>query len=197
MTSDITTIQSKLALLQECSKTLEASKSKLLTTTYKQSVQSHGKSYRFSHDIVTKLLFEASWGDQHDRITLLVHAVGKSPHDFYSRVKNIATNVYGADIMSNLGRPVPVKLLSADEKKNTWYWLLSKTIAIAIKTNEFYIHEYKRKVQKFEHDEREIIKQSEARELSIQRAKEQQEHNDGVLKLQSAMTALATEDWDD
>lgn len=97
------------------------------------------KSYR---DIISKLAHLASWGDLTGGIVGLVNAVASKSHmEFPNRLKFVSSNVVLAGATKG---PIQGKLLSTRLHDNTWYYVLKKTVEIAIRANQHTINEIER-----------------------------------------------------
>ena len=120
-------------------------KSKILRTNYKDTIKQYGKSYNFSANIISQLLYEASWGDKNERLINIIDSLDKSINDFLKRIKSVASNVYPANIIYG---PIKDNLVSTNYASNTWYNILKKCLNIAKRVNNIYIKDFEREKAK-------------------------------------------------
>ncbi len=128
--------------LSEATDYLENSKKKMSNANYMDLIKSHGKTFRLKPDIITKLHYTASWGDQYSSLYEVVMAVQKPQVEFAKRLKAISTNIVICDII--LG-PVKSEIVSPKISENSWYYILKRSLILATRSNEHAINAYERR----------------------------------------------------
>ena len=180
---------------------LEQSKDRNLYVNYKDSIKQHSKTYRINIDIVSKLLYEASYGDLNNRINGIIDSLNTSTDNFLKKIKTVSTNVYGADMIYG---PAKGTILSSRDSDNNWYYILKNVLKVTIKANQYYISKYEKEQEKQKEKDEEQEKQTNRKLLKAQKEKEeeekQKEYDEKQKKdedLQEALNGLCMENWDD
>lgn len=126
-------LQNSMTILEE-----NKTKSPVLKANHDVIIKG-SKSYR---DIISKLAHLASWGDVNCLLSNLVNAVISKTHtEFPTKLKAVSTNVVLAGSPKG---PIQGKLLSTRLHDNTWYYVLKKTLEIAVRSNQHAINEVER-----------------------------------------------------
>lgn len=179
-------------------------KTALLNTNYQETLKTYKKTYHLSNDLITKILYIASWSDQDSKLTNAIERINLSRNvDFLSGIKSIDSNVYAADIIWG---PVKSEILDKDQHyKNTWYNILKKATMLAIRANAHFL----KKIEKAEQDisnkriaeaeavrkqEEKIRKKEEALKLEEENKKIEEENKNRKDALEAI---IICENWED
>jgi hypothetical protein len=167
--------------LNEASEYLENSKKNISNANYTDLIKTYGKTYRLKNDLIVKIHYTASWGDQYGSLYETVMSIQKSQIDFAKKLKAISTNIVISDIICG---PVKAELISPRINENNWYYILKRALILAIRANQHSINAYERKKNTVE----EAIKQK-----SINKEKKEKKEKMEELNAQIEKDALENE----